>query len=62
MSNDETGPVSVAEVTAVVDRLRGLSARAADNGQQSFHFVLSMGAESLADNVEQVAHWGDDDE
>ncbi|THD06466.1 hypothetical protein [Rhodanobacter lindaniclasticus] len=54
MNVDACGPVTPAEVLAVVQELEGLSARAAEHGQQMFHFVLSMGAESLADNL-QVA-------
>lgn len=62
MSSDQTGPVSVAEVSAIVAQLRELTARAAENGQQMFHFVLSMGAESLADNIENAADMGADDD
>jgi len=61
MSDFLTGPVSVGEVQAIVDQLRVLTARSADCGQQMFHFVLSMAAESLEDNIEQAADMEDDE-
>lgn len=61
MSADVTGPVTAVEVRAVVDQLHGLVARTAEHGQQAFHFVLAMAAESLVDNLEVAEHWGDDE-
>lgn len=61
MSVEATGPVSVGEVQAVVVQLREMSARAAECGQEAFHFVLAMGAESLADNLESAADMDNDD-
>ena len=52
MNVDACGPVTPAEVRAVVDQLVSLAERAAEHGQGMFHFVLSMGAESLADNLD----------
>jgi len=60
MDEHETGPVSVAEAEAVVAQLRQLAGRAAEHRQATFHFVFSLTAESLADNVDAAAEWGDD--
>lgn len=60
MNADACGPVTPSEVLAVVQELQHLSARAAENGQQMFHFVLSMGVESLADNLEVAGELGTD--
>ena len=51
MTHEFEGPVSAGEVREIVEQLRDMSARAQQNGQQTFHFVLSVGAESLADNL-----------
>jgi len=51
MSMDETGPVQMAETSQLLSRLRALSDRAELNGQQTLHFVLSITADSLADNL-----------
>lgn len=56
------GPVSVGEVLPVVELLRHFSARAAESHQQSMHFVLSMAAESLSDNLDAAASMAADDE
>lgn len=61
MDDQNTGPVSAADGDAAVSHLRALAQRAADHRQTTFHFVFSIAADSLADNVEQVADWGDDD-
>jgi len=61
MDEQLTGPVSVAEAQAVVAQLRQLAERAAENHQATFHFVFSLTADSLADNVEEVDSWGADD-
>lgn len=60
MNDDFCGPVTTAEVLAVVEQLQSMSNRAADNGQGMFHFVLAMAAESMADNI-AVAAEGDAD-
>lgn len=62
MSSDAVGPVTVAEVMEVVGVLRVLADRAAETGQQMFHFVLSVGAESLADNMENAVDMEDDND
>lgn len=62
MDEQMTGPVSVAEAQAVVSQLCRLAERAAENHQASLHFVFSLTAQSLADNVEEVGSWGADDD
>jgi hypothetical protein len=54
MSIESTGPVTYAETQAIAAQLRELSARAAEHGQQLFHFVLCTASESLNDNLETV--------
>lgn len=61
MNIEAVGPVTADEVMAIVVQLRDLSARAADHGQQMMHFVLTMGAESLADNFDAAEEWEGDD-
>lgn len=61
LTADSCGPVTPGEVAAVVAELQGLAARAAEHGQQAFHFVLSIGAESLADNLSTADAWDDDE-
>jgi hypothetical protein len=62
MDDQLTGPVSVSEAQAVVALLRGLAGRAAENHQATLHFVFSLTADSLADNVEEVESWSADDD
>lgn len=62
MDELSTGPVSVSEAQAVVAQLRQLAGRAAENNQATFHFVFSLTADSLADNVDTVAEWGEGDD
>lgn len=61
MSIEAVGMVTVGEVMALVGQLRDLSNRAADHGQQMVSFVLTMGAESIADNFETAEEWEGDD-
>lgn len=61
MNVDAAGPVAAGEVLDVVCQLEALAARAAEHGQQMMHFVLAMGAESLADNLGQADDWEGDD-
>lgn len=55
-----TGPVSYAETQAIVTQLRDLAVRAESNRQRVFHFVLAVGAESLQDNLDQLADMEED--
>ena len=51
MTHEFEGPVSAGEVRQVIEQLRDMSGRAQQNGQQTFFFVLTVGAESLSDNL-----------
>ncbi|MGN6236987.1 hypothetical protein [Dyella sp.] len=58
--SEHAGPVTLTEVQAVVDQLRELAQRSAENGQQMFHFVFSLGADSLADNLDAASDLDDE--
>jgi len=58
---DETGPVLMAETSRLLACTRALSERAAINGQQTLHFVLSITADSLADNLATASDMDDGD-
>ncbi|MET4567812.1 hypothetical protein [Rhodanobacter soli] len=62
MLTGETGPVLMAETSRVLACLRALSDRAESHGQQALHFVLSITADSLADNLETAADMAGSDE
>jgi|GEM_PF-5143322 len=59
MSNESTGPVTAFELGAALSFLRCLSDRAQDNNQQTLHFVLSITADSLSDNLEMASDMDD---
>ena len=61
MAHEFEGPVSAGEVREVIEQLRDMSARAQQNGQRVFHFVLSVGADSLADNLAMACDEADAD-
>lgn len=58
--SDHAGPVTLTDAQAVVELLRELAHRSAENGQQMFHFVFSVGAESLADNLHAASDLDDE--
>lgn len=62
MSMDESGPVSMAETSRLLACTRALSERASVNGQMTLHFVLSIAADSLADNLATASDMDDCDE
>lgn len=59
MSMDETSPVSMADTSALLACARRLADRAELNGQQTLHFVLSITADSLADNLATASDMDD---
>lgn len=54
------GVVVPADVEVIIELLYALSDRAREHQQRSYHMILAMGAESLADNLEAIT--GADDE
>jgi hypothetical protein len=60
VSNEAVGPVTGDEAAEVVTNLRAMAERAAEHHQSTFYFVLSMAAESLADNVETALEFQSD--
>jgi hypothetical protein len=59
MSIEGIGRVSASEAHAIVIKLRDLAQRAADHHQGTFHFVFSLAADSLEDNVETAVEFQD---
>lgn len=55
-------PVIASDVQGIVGQLRELTARAAENHQTGFHFILCTAEQSLADNLETILDMDAEDE
>lgn len=62
MTTDDLSPLSLAEVSSEVERLRCMAHRAREFGSLTLAMMLDCNAESLADALDMLPEFDADDE